>query len=262
MGSMDGRVSVVTGAAGGIGTAAARALAGAGSKVLMVDQDGDSLRAARDAVAADGLETVVADVTDREQVDGYTARAVELFGRLDAVLLNAGVFGQSAMLTDYPEELFDRVLAVNVKGVWYGLRAAVRHLRDHGGGSVVITSSTQGLSGYYASSPYTVSKHAVVGMARNAAVELATEGIRVNTVHPGMTDTSMMAGLHAKANPDDPGAVKAAFAQAPPMKRYAQPEEIAQVMLFLASDASSYCTGATFVADGGLLAYHGGPSPE
>lgn len=259
---MKDKVSIVTGAAGGIGAAAAEALAEAGSAVLMVDLHQDALDAARGKIAYDRVETFAADVTDKDQVEAYTARAVELYGGLDAVLLNAGLFGTGYSVGDYPEELFDKVVSVNMKGTWYGLRAALPHMRKRGAGSIVITSSTQGLSGYYGSTPYTTSKHAVVGMARNAAVELATEGIRVNTVHPGLTDTSMMAGLHSEGSPDNPQAVMDAFAAAPPMKRYAQPSEIAQVMLFLASDAASYCTGSTFVVDGGLLAFHGGPSPE
>lgn len=261
MDTMTDKVSIVTGAAGGIGTATAQALAEAGSAVLMVDFDEEALAAARDKVTGDKVGVFTADVTDREQVEAYTRYAVDTWGGLDAVILNAGTFGSSYSLMDYPEELFDRVIAINMKGVWYGLRAAVPHLRERGGGSVVITSSTQGLSGYYGSTPYTASKHAVVGIMRNAAVELATEGIRVNTVHPGLTDTTMMGGLHTDANPEDPQAVMDAFAQAPPMARYAQPREIAELMLFLASPASSYCTGGTFVADGGLLAYHGGPRP-
>ncbi|WP_243653976.1 SDR family NAD(P)-dependent oxidoreductase [Pseudonocardia endophytica] len=259
---MKDKVSIVTGASGGIGSATANALAEAGGAVLMVDLDRDALDVARSKIPHARVETFAADVTDKDQVEAYTTKAVELFGGLDAVILNAGLFGSGYSVGDYPEELFDKVLAVNLKGPWYGLRAALPHLRRRGRGSIVITSSTQGLSGYYGSSPYTTSKHGVVGMARNAAVELATEAIRVNTVHPGMTDTSMMGGLHQEANPDDPQSVMDAFAAAPPIKRYAQPDEIAQVMLFLASDASSYCTGSTFVVDGGLLAYHGGPSPE
>lgn len=261
MDTMTDKVSIVTGAAGGIGTAAAQSLADAGSAVLMVDFDAEALAAARERVTGDNIDIFTADVTDREQVEAYTQYAVDSFGGLDAVILNAGTFGASYSLMDYPEDLFDRVVAINMKGVWYGLRAAVPHLRKRGGGSVVITSSTQGLSGYYASSPYTASKHAVVGIMRNAAVELAPEGIRVNTVHPGFTDTSMMGGLHSDANPDDPQAVMDAFAMSAPIGRYAQPREIAELMLFLASNASSYCTGGTYVADGALLAYHGGPRP-
>ncbi len=259
---MQDKVCVVTGAAGGIGKATTEVLAEAGSAVLMVDVDEGALQEARNNVPFDRVEVAVADVTDRDQVEAYTARAVELFGGLDAAILNAGLFGQPHSVVDYPEELFDQVLDVNIKGTWYGLRAAVPYLRERDRGSIVITSSTQGLSGYYGSSPYTTSKHAVLGMVRNAAVDLARESIRVNTVHPGYTDTTMMGGLHHSANPEHPQTVMDAFAASAPMRRYAAPSEIAQMMLFLASDASSYCTGAAFVVDGGLMAYHGGPAPE
>lgn len=261
MDTMQDKVSIITGAAGGIGTAAAQALTEAGSAVLMVDLDKDALEAARSQVDSDRVEIFAADVTDREQVEAYTRAAVDTFGGLDAVLLNAGIFGAAHFLVDYPEELFDKVLDVNIKGTWHGLRAAIPYLRQRGGGSVVITSSTQGLAGNYGSSPYTTSKHAVVGMMRNAAVELAEENIRVNTVHPGVTDTSMMGGIHEGANPEDPKAVMDAHSLAVPMKRYGSPREIAELMLFLASPASSYCTGGTYLADGGTLTWTGGPRP-
>jgi NAD(P)-dependent dehydrogenase (short-subunit alcohol dehydrogenase family) len=189
------------------------------------------------------------------------ATAVKAFGGLDIAVLNAGVFGDMATVTDYSEEMFDRVISINLKAVWHGVRAAIPEMRKRGKGSIVITSSTQGLSGYYLSSPYTASKHGVVGIMRNAAVELAKENIRVNTVHPGLTDTQMMGRLRNEANPDSPSAVMDAFAQAAPIGRYAHPREIAQMMLFLGSDEASYCTGGCYVVDGGLLAYHGGPAP-
>jgi NAD(P)-dependent dehydrogenase (short-subunit alcohol dehydrogenase family) len=262
MGRMQGKVAIVTGAAGGIGAATAARLSEEGAAVLLVDREETALQRVCSDIASDRVEYAVADVTDSAAVDAYTRRAVETFGGLDAVVLNAGLAGDIVPVDQYSEEMFDKVLAVNIKGVWYGLRAAIGPMRERGGGSIVITSSTQGMSGYYYCSPYTTSKHAVVGMARGAAMDLATDRIRVNTVHPGTTDTSMMDGLHDAANPTDPQSVMDAWSAIVPMRRYAQPRETANVMLFLASDESSYCTGSSFVVDGGITAFHGGPAPE
>ncbi len=261
MARLTGKVALITGASRGIGAATAERFVEEGANVVLTDIDEAAVADVAKQLGDQAISLCV-DVTDKSSVDGAVANAVETFGGLDIAVLNAGVFGELKTVTDYPEELFDKVVDVNMKGVWYGLRASVPEMRKRGKGSIVITSSTQGHSGYYFSSPYTASKHAVVGIMRNAAIELARENIRVNTVHPGMTDTQMMGDLHATSNPDDPGAVMDIFAKAAPIGRYAAPREIANVMLFLGSDESSYCTGSCIVADGGLLAYHGGPAPE
>ena len=257
---LEGKVAVVTGAAGGIGLATAELFLAEGASVVLSDIDEGKLSSACESLG-DRASYLVCDVTKESQVQGLIDFAVGKFGGLDIAVLNAGMFGTLSGVLDYPENMFDKVLDVNLKGVWYGLRTAARAMLQRGGGSIVITSSTQGLSGYYNSSPYTTTKHAVVGIMRNAAVELAKENVRVNTVHPGFVDTDMMDFLHSTSNPDDPKAVMDNFAEAPPIGRYAKPREIAQMMLFLASDEASYCTGSCFVVDGGLLAYHGGPSP-
>jgi NAD(P)-dependent dehydrogenase (short-subunit alcohol dehydrogenase family) len=258
---LDGKVAVVTGAAGGIGLATARLFVEEGARVVLSDIDEQELIGACESLGDDAAY-LVCDVTKESQVQALIEFAVEKFDGLDIAVLNAGIFGSLSGVMDYPETMFDKVLDVNLKGVWYGLRSAARAMLERGGGSIVITSSTQGLSGYYNSSPYTTTKHAVVGIMRNAAVELAKKNIRVNTVHPGFVDTDMMGLLHSTANPDDPMAVMNSFAESPPIGRYAKPREIAQMMLFLASDDASYCTGSCFVVDGGLLAYHGGPAPD
>ena len=262
MGRLDGKVVLITGAARGIGAATAELFAEEGARLMLTDVLEDELRQTAERIGPERALWQRVDVTERTQIEASVAATVARFGGLDATILNAGMFGQMHSVDEYPEELFDRVVSVNLKGVWHGLRAAVPEMRKRGGGSIVITSSTQGHSGYYLSSPYTATKHAVVGVMRNAAVELAAENIRVNTVHPGLTDTEMMGGLHRTAAPDAPQAAMDAFATAPPMRRYAKPREIAQMMLFLASDESSYCTGSCYMVDGGLLAYHGGPPPE
>ena len=262
MGRLEGKIAVVTGAAGGLGAAAARRFVAEGAKVMLVDRDAAVLeQAARAAGPADRIACMAADVTDAHAVETYTQAAVERFGGLDIAVLNAGITGPNIPLEDYELEDFDRVIAVNVRAVWLGMRAAIPHMKKRGGGSVMMTSSIQGLSAMPNTSGYTTSKHALVGMMKQAALELARDRIRVNTVHPGFSDTPMMQRIHESAVPENPKAVEDALSAGIPMRRYGSPEEIAALMLFLASDAASYCTGGTYTADGGLLASWG-PTPH
>jgi len=248
---LNGKIAVITGGAGGIGRAAGALFAREGASVLLVDRPGSGVAGtARDVGATvSGFE---ADVTDPLQVEAYTRHVLDRFGGLDIALLNAGVEGAYMPLEQYPPETFAQVMAVNVGAVWLGLRAAVAPMRKRGGGSVVITSSIQGASALPNTSAYTTSKHAVIGMMKGAALELANDRIRVNCVIPGMTDTPMMDRIHEASGA--PEQMLAAVQVTIPMRRYARPEEIAHLMLFLASDESSYCTGSTYAADGGILA--------
>jgi len=251
MSRLKGKVAVITGGAGGIGRAAGTLFVREGAAVLLVDKAGSGVEHVAETLGANAAG-FAADVTEAAQVDAYYHEADRRFGGLDIVLLNAGITGAHAPLEDYPLSTFDQVLAVNVRGVWLGLRAAIRPLRRRGRGSIVITSSIQGASALPQTSAYTTSKHAVIGMMKGAALELAQHGIRVNCVLPGMTDTPMMDRIHAESGA--PAQMAAAITATIPMRRYARAEEIAGLMLFLASDESSYCTGATYVADGGILA--------
>lgn len=260
MSRLKDKVAIVTGGAGGIGAASAQRFVEEGARVLMVDRDEAALARAAAQIGA-AASSFVADVSDERQVDAYTQAAVERYGGLDVVLLNAGTFGVLSSIEDYSVQAWDRVVAVNLRGAWLGLRAAIPHLRKRGGGSIIVTSSIQGFSAFPNSSPYTCTKHAVVGMMRNAALELARDNIRVNTVHPGLTDTDMMGYLHRTAAPGAPQAAMDAFAKTAPMRRYAQPREIANMMLFLASDEASYCSGACYVVDGALTASWA-PTPD
>jgi len=248
---LEGKVAVITGGAGGLGRAAGALFVREGAAVLLVDKAGCNVEQAA-ATMGGTCAAFVADVTDPKQVDAYVREAESRFGGLDIALLNAGIVGVSKPVEDYPEEIFDQVMSVNVRAVWLGLRAAIRPMRRRGRGSVVITSSIQGLSALPQTSAYTTSKHAVVGMAKGAALELAKDHIRVNCIHPGMTDTPMMDQIHVASGA--PAEMLAAVNATIPMRRYARADEIAQLMLFLASDESSYCTGASYVADGGILA--------
>jgi NAD(P)-dependent dehydrogenase (short-subunit alcohol dehydrogenase family) len=248
---LEGKVALITGGAGGIGRAAAALFVREGASVLLVDQAGSGVEEAA-AHLGDAAGGVIADVTQAEQVERCFAAAQSRFGGLDAVLLNAGITGAHSPLEDYPPDIFDTVLAVNVRAVWLGLRAAIRPLRRRGGGSIIITSSIQGLAAIPYTSAYTTAKHAVVGMMKGAALELARDRIRVNCVHPGMTDTPMMDRIHQGSGA--PEQMAAAISATIPMRRYARADEVAALMLFLASDDSSYCTGASYAVDGGTLA--------
>ena len=224
---------------------------------MIVDRDAGLLDRTAAEIGGPNIAAHAADVTDPAQAEAYVAAAVERFGGLDIVLLNAGVTGPNTPLEDYPVEAFEQVMAINTRGVWLGLRATIPYLKRRGGGSIVITSSIQGLSAMPHTSGYTTSKHAVVGMMKGAALELAAHGVRVNSVHPGFVDTPMMQRIHAESAPGNPQAIEDALSATVPMRRYGKPEEIARLMLFLASDESSYCTGGCYPADGGVLAAWG-----
>jgi len=260
MDRLTGKVAVITGGAGGIGRAAARVFADEGAKVVLVDLDEAALRDAGGSLPAGSVATVAADTTEPAEVQRFVAAAVERFGGVDVFLANAGIEGQIHPIPDYPIDLFDRVMAVNVRGVWLGLKYVIPEMTRRGGGSVVITSSTSGLRGTFGVSPYTTSKHAVIGMMRAAALECAPLGIRVNTVNPAPTETRMMRSLEqmradlAIDGLTSPEELKAAAAARLPLGRYAEPEEVARLMLFLASDEASFCTGGVYMVDGGVSA--------
>ena len=251
---LSGKVVIVTGGANGIGLAAGKLFAEEGARVVLVDLAEEALRHAVQTIASEGVSYAVADVAQPEQAAAYVHAAVERHGGLDILLANAGIEGVYAPIVDYPVDVFDRVMAVNLRGVFLGLKYAIPAMRQRGGGSIVITSSVAGIHGSPGVSAYATSKHAVIGLMRTAALECAAEGIRVNTVNPAPVETRMMRSLEAQRMPDDPEQSRRQSAANVPMKRYGLPEEIARVMLFLASDESRFCTGGVYMADGGISA--------
>ncbi len=254
MGRLDGKVAVITGGAGGIGRAAADLFVREGADVLLVDLNEDALRDAVAALGSNRASYFVADVTSKPDNVAMIAAAEERYGGVDVFLANAGIEGDVRPLVEYDEARFDQVMNVNVKGVFLGLQAAVPALMKRGGGSVVITSSVAGVRGTSGIAPYCASKHAVIGLMKSAAQEYAAHNIRVNTVNPSPVETRMMRSLEQGIAPGDPERIKARMESAIPLGRYGDPSEIAKIMLFLASDESSWVTGAVQMADGGMTA--------
>jgi len=254
------KIALITGGAGGIGQAAARQFTVEGARVVLVDLDEAALQSAVGSIGEDKASYVVADVTQPEQVQSYVNAAVERWGGVDIFLANAGIEGTLSPIPDYPIDIFDQVMAVNVRGVWLGLKYVIPVLRDRGGGSIVITSSTAGVGGSALMSAYVTSKHAVIGMMRTAALECAPLGIRVNTVNPAPIETRMMRSLEemrvaaADSSEVTVERTKQANMARIPLQRYGDPEEVAKLMLFLASDESSFCTGGVYMVDGGRSA--------
>ncbi|MEN9646787.1 MAG: hypothetical protein RL238_3456 [Actinomycetota bacterium] len=253
---LNDKVTIITGAAGGIGREAALRFAAEGSAVVAVDLPGDALHETAQLVTSAGGRAiaVTADVTDEAQVAAYVAAAVAEFGGVDALLNNAGIEGAVAALTDTAVDAFDRVIAVNVRGVFLGMKHAAPAIIARGGGAIVNVSSVAGLGGTPGIVAYGASKHAVIGMTKTAAMEFAPANVRVNAICPSPVETRMMRALEAGMNPDDPEAVHAMMAMSIPLGRYGEPGDIAALMAFLCSDDSSFLTGAAIPIDGGMKA--------
>jgi NAD(P)-dependent dehydrogenase (short-subunit alcohol dehydrogenase family) len=252
-----GKAAVVTGGAGGIGRATASRLAAEGCRVAVVDLDADAVAEATaevTAVSTGGPATgTVADVSTPEGADAAVGAAVSAFGRLDLYHNNAGIEGPVTPLVDYPLADFDRVIAVNVRGVFLGLQAALRQMiAQGGGGSIVNMSSLAGFRGSAGMVAYTTSKHAVIGLTRSGALEGARHRIRVNSVHPGVIDTRMLRSLEEGFRPDDPAAMRQAMVAMVPLGRTGTPDDVASVVAWLLSDEAEYVTGSLYAVDGGV----------
>jgi NAD(P)-dependent dehydrogenase (short-subunit alcohol dehydrogenase family) len=185
-------------------------------------------------------------------VKHYSEEALKKMGKIDIFFNNAGIEGVVKPINDYPEDIFDKVMAVNVKGIWLGNKHVVPHMKE--GGSIILSSSVAGISGSPNVSAYVASKHAVVGLMRSLAYEVAPQKIRVNTINPSPVDNRMMRSLEEGYAPGKGEAAKEGFEQSIPLSRYATPQEIAKLVVFLASDDSQFITGTTQVIDGGMNA--------
>ena len=250
MDRLKGKVALITGGESGIGLATARRFTAEGALVHLVGLDEESLRRAVAELGAENAAYSVADVTDETAVRACVRAALDRFGTLDVVFSNAGVSGPIAPITEYPTEVFRHLLDVHVLGAFLVLKHTMPVLAD--GGSVIINSSVVGLTSDPGIAGYATAKHAQVGLARTAAKEAASRGIRVNTIHPGPTETPFQAAIEAAATGLPPRAAAAAFEQMIPLRRHASPEEIAASVLYLAGDDSRFVTGSTLRVDGGM----------
>lgn len=245
------KVAIITGGANGIGLATAKLFLQEGAKVMIVDNDRSALGMLAGEMHADNVHFVQADVSHRADVERYVKATLSAFGGIDIFFNNAGTEGAVSPIATYPEAEFDRIMAVNVKGVWLGCQYVIPEMRD--GGSVIITSSVAGLKGFAGLGAYVASKHAEVGIMRVAALENADRKIRVNSIHPGPVETQMMRHIEQQLSAEAPEQAKDGFVAQIPFARYALAEEIADLALFLSCDESKYITGNTHVIDGGMI---------
>ncbi|MBS0560300.1 MAG: glucose 1-dehydrogenase [Proteobacteria bacterium] len=255
----NGKVALITGAGNGIGRAAAVGFASRGAKIVVVDRDAAAAEATCGILRQQGGEArgVTADVTKSADVQDYVKAALDAYGRIDCFFNNAGIEGSVAPTAEYDEAMFDAVIAVNVKGVFLGLRHVLPVMIAQKSGAIVNTSSVAGLTGSPGMPAYVASKHAVLGLTKVAAGDVARIGVRVNAVCPGPIDTRMIHSLAAQIDPSNPDAVDKRYQSAIPLGRYGTAEEVANVVMFLCSDLASNVTGAHYVVDGGRTATPG-----
>lgn len=251
MGKISGKVAIITGAASGIGKATAILFAQEGAKVVVADVVDKLGEETVKMIKESGGKAVFvhADVSKAEDVKNMVKTAVDTYGRLDIIFNNAGIEGTTADTANYPENVFDKVIAINLKGVWLGIKYAVPELLKSGGGSIINTSSVAGLIGFAGLSAYNATKGGIIQLTKTAALEYAKQNIRVNCIAPGVIETPMV-DRALKGQPE----AKAAFIQIEPVGRFGKPEEVAKAALFLASDDSSFVTGTVLTVDGGLTA--------
>ncbi|MFP1646355.1 SDR family NAD(P)-dependent oxidoreductase [Pontitalea aquivivens] len=255
-----GKVALITGGGGGIGRAAGLAFALRGAQVVVVDLDADLGRQTVAEITAQGgaAQLLQADVTKAADVQAYVGACLSAHGRIDAFFNNAGYIGALRSLVDYDEEDFDRVMAINVKGVFLGLKYVLPVMHRQRSGAVVNTASTASIFGPAGQTAYAASKHAVAGLTKVASTESAPFGVRVNAVLPGPVETRMMREVEIGRAPDNPESVRQRTRATIPQGRYAEPAEVAGAVVFLCSDLASGTTGSQLVIDGGRVASGGG----
>ena len=251
MNSLDGKSAFVTGGASGIGQATALAYAERGARVLVADVDAEGAQETLRLIGLGGGKAnfVSCDVGDAASVEAAVNRCVELYGRIDCAFNNAGILGDMTLTADCSEENFDRIMRVNLKGIWLSMKYEIPHMLRQGGGVIVNTASNAGMTGTPQLGVYSATKGGVVMLTRSAALEYARSNIRINCVCPGLISTPMV----AQQAIDYPDAV-ANFTELEPIGRMGRPEEIAEAVVWLSSDAASFVTGHPMAVDGGILA--------
>ncbi len=249
--SFENQVALVTGAASGIGLATAKAFAQSGASVALADWNEKAVRSAAEELAGQGHKTLAirCDVADDAQVEAMVDQTVAAFGRLDAAYNNAGVQNELAEAADQTREDFDRVVGINLRGVWSCMKFELRQMRKQGSGTIVNCSSLGGLVGSPERGIYHAAKHGVLGFTKSAALEYAARGIRINAICPGLIQTPMSDQMVAAGQ----GEALKEMEKSIPMGRVGRPEEIANAVVWLCSDAASYVTGQSISVDGGFI---------
>lgn len=253
---LQGKVAVITGGAGGIGKVTAKLFSDEGAKVALVDLNRQALEEAAKEAGLDSKDHLLieADVSKEEDVARYVDEVTKKFGKIDVLFNNAGIEGKAFPIVEQPADNIDNVLNINIKGVFFGMKHVLPGMTEQKSGSIINTSSVAGWIGFPGLSPYVASKHAVIGLTKTAALEVASSGVRVNAICPAPINTRMMRAVEAGLSPDNPEQGREAFTQAIPMGRYGESDEVAQLVLFLASDRSRYVTGSPYLIDGGMVA--------
>jgi NAD(P)-dependent dehydrogenase (short-subunit alcohol dehydrogenase family) len=254
-GGLTDKRALVTGAGGAIGSAIVSRFVAAGARVVATDRDAESLAALSEQYG-DQVLTVVADVADPDDMAAATDAVVSAWGGLDVSVLCAGVEGTVCNIVDADIADFDKVMAVNVRGVWLGMKYAVAAMKQtaEDGGSIVALSSSAGMAGASRASAYSASKHAVIGLVRSIAAEVGRDNIRVNAVCPAPIEGRMIQSLENGFSPKRPEKIRESLERGIPLGRYGLPEEVAAMVGFLASDNSGFCTGGVYPVDGGTTA--------
>ena len=252
------KVVLITGGGSGLGRATAVRVASEGGKLALVDISEQGLEASKAAIleAAPDAEvfTTTADVSSEADTDAYVAATLERFGRIDGFFNNAGIEGRQNLTEDFGADEFERVVSINLRGVFLGLEKVLKVMREQGSGFVVNTASVGGIRGVGNQSGYAAAKHGVVGLTRNSAIEYGQFGVRINAIAPGAIWTPMVENSMRQLDAENPKQAAEQFIQINPTKRYGQPEEIAAVVAFLLSDDASYINAAVVPIDGGQSA--------
>ncbi|MBC5638325.1 SDR family NAD(P)-dependent oxidoreductase [Ornithinibacillus hominis] len=252
---MNGNTVLITGGAGGIGKETAKVFLENGANVVLVDVSEEALESAKESLnQPDKTLVIQADVTKEEDVIQYVEKTVGAFGAIDVFFNNAAISGPSIPIKDLDKQQFESVLSINVTGVFLGLKHVIKQMEKQGYGSIINTASNAAYIGAAGMAGYIASKHAVAGLTKTAALEVASSGIRVNAVAPAAIDTQMLSGIQKNMNPDDPEGVGEALKQGIPLGRFGTPRDVAEVVLFLASDKASFVTGSLYNVDGGMQA--------
>lgn len=254
-GRLDGKVAIITGATGGIGEAAAKQFLREGARVMLVGRSAAKLAETRDRLgAAPGLAHCVAEAADEAAIAAAVATTVATFGGVDLLFANAGTEGKVQPFETLDMADFEAVIRTNVTGVWLSMKHCIVPMRQRGGGAMLAVASIAGVIGFPGMAPYIASKHAVCGLVKTAALELAASRIRVNAIAPGPIENRMMQSLATQMGAGNQAAMDEVLKGLVPMKRYGSNEEVARLATFLLSDEASYCTGGVHMVDGGFVA--------